>query len=158
DTLVHRGPDDAGLWLAPGIALGMRRLSIVDLASGQQPVPNEDESIWVVFNGEIYNHPELRAELERRGHRFRTDHSDTEVLVHLYEEHGPDYLHHLNGMFAIALWDGRRQELHLARDRAGIKPLFLTQVGQEWLFASEVKSLLAHPAVGRRPNFAALHH
>src|SRR5579885_1310826 len=158
EALVHRGPDDLGLWNGPGIGLGMRRLAIVDPASGQQPVPNEDESIWVVFNGEIYNHPELRAELERRGHHFRTDHSDTEVLVHLYEEHGPDYLHHLNGMFAIALWDGNRRELHLARDRAGIKPLYFTRHGDSWIFGSEVKSLLAHPAVHRVPNFTALHH
>jgi asparagine synthase (glutamine-hydrolysing) len=159
NTIVHRGPDDVGLWDDdPRVSLGMRRLSIVDLASGQQPVANEDERVWVVFNGEIYNHPELRAELEAQGHRFRTDHSDTEVLVHLYEEHGPDYVNKLNGMFAIALWDARYGELHLARDRAGIKPLYWASAAGRYVFASEIKSLLAHPSVVRQPNWQALHH
>jgi asparagine synthase (glutamine-hydrolysing) len=157
-SLRHRGPDDVGFKETGEVSLGMRRLAIVDLDSGRQPVSNEDGTVWVVFNGEIYNHVELRAELEAAGHRFRSDHSDTEVLVHLYEELGPDYLHRLNGMFGIALWDERRRELHLARDRAGIKPLFFAQVGRELLFGSEIKAILAHPCVQRRPNFAALHH
>ena len=158
DAIAHRGPDDTGHWAAAKISLGMRRLAIVDLETGQQPVFNEDGTICVVFNGEIYNHPELRAELETAGHRFHTHHSDTEVLVHLYEEHGDDFLHRLNGMFAIALWDNRRQRLLLARDRAGIKPLYIGMFQNRLLFASEIKSLLAHPAVERRPNHRALYH
>lgn len=157
-TMVHRGPDARGLWEAPAISLGMRRLAIIDLESGQQPAANEDGSIQVVFNGEIYNYVELREELEARGHRFRSDHSDTEVLVHLYEEHGPEYLHRLNGMFAIALWDSKRAELHLARDHAGIKPLYFTFVAGRLVFGSEIKAILAHPEVRRAPNFLALHH
>ncbi|MDE3078094.1 MAG: asparagine synthase (glutamine-hydrolyzing), partial [Chloroflexota bacterium] len=158
ETLVHRGPDEAGFWEGEGASLGMRRLSIVDLALGHQPVCNEDETIWAVFNGEIYNHLELRAGLERRGHRFRSDHSDSEVLVHLYEDHGPAFLDQLNGMFAIALWDANRQELHLARDRAGKKPLYFTWAGGHFLFGSEIKALLRHPDVSPIPNLRALHH
>lgn len=158
-TMVHRGPDDVGVWDGDShVSLGMRRLSIVDVASGSQPIANEDGTVWVVFNGEIYNHPELRAELEAHGHRFRSDHSDTEVLVHLYEEYGPEYLNKLNGMFAIALWDGRRRELHLARDRAGIKPLYWAAVGESHIFASEIKALLVHPSIHKQPNWRALHH
>lgn len=157
-TVVHRGPDDAGYWDGPEVSLGMRRLAIVDIATGRQPVFNEDDDIAVVFNGEIYNHQELRAGLEARGHRFRTHHSDTETLVHLYEEHGDDFLHRLNGMFAIALWDGRQRRLLLARDRAGVKPLYFCRAGGRLLFASEIKSLLAHPDVARRPNHRALYH
>lgn len=158
DAIAHRGPDDAGHWDAPKISLGMRRLEIVDLETGQQPVFNEDGSICVVFNGEIYNHHELRAELEAAGHKFRSHHSDTEVLVHLYEEYGADFLNRLNGMFAIALWDSRHQRLLLARDRAGIKPLYIGQFHGRLLFASEIKSLLAHPVVERKPNYRALYH
>lgn len=157
-AIFHRGPDDAGYWESPDISLGMRRLSIVDIGSGQQPAFNEDGSIAVIFNGEIYNHPELRARLEAAGHRFSSHHSDTETLVHLYEEHGDDFLHHLNGMFALALWDARNKRLLLARDRAGIKPLYLTRSGGRLLFASEIKSLLAHPAVTRAPDYHALYH
>src|SRR3989454_7078600 len=122
-TMVHRGPDDEGIFVKNGVGLGMRRLSIIDLAGGQQPVFNEDGTVWVVFNGEIYNFPELRPELESRGHRFYT-HTDTEVIVHLYEEYGADFVKRLRGMFALAVWDQRRQKLLLARDRFGKKPLY----------------------------------
>jgi asparagine synthase (glutamine-hydrolysing) len=158
DALRHRGPDDAGTWTGQGISLGMRRLAIVDLDSGRQPVFNEDRSIAVVFNGEIYNHPELRARLEAEGHHFSTHHSDTETLVHLYEAHGDDFLHYLNGMFAIALWDNRRKKLLLARDRAGIKPLYFSSAGGRLLFASEIKSILVHPDAPREPDYRALYH
>ncbi len=157
-TMVHRGPDDAGAWIGPGVALGMRRLAIIDIETGKQPIFNEDDTIGVVFNGEIYNFVELRDELQAAGHRFRTDHSDTEVIVHLYEEHGEDFLHRLNGMFAIALWDGRKRKLLLARDRIGIKPLYYALVGNTIVFGSESKAVLAHPAVSRQPNLVAMHH
>lgn len=158
DAITHRGPNDAGQWDGQNISLGMRRLSIVDLETGQQPVFNEDDSIAVVFNGEIYNHPELRAELERSGHHFKTHHSDTEVIVHLYEEFGDDFLNKLNGMFAIALWDSKRHRLFLARDRAGIKPLYFGILQGQLAFASEIKSILAHPRSDRTPNYRALYH
>lgn len=157
-SLVHRGPDEAGSLARTGIQLGMRRLSIVDLASGQQPVFNEDKSIWLVFNGEIYNHAELRAGLLAQGHRFASDHADTEVLVHLYEEYGPDFVHRLNGMFAIALYDSRSDELHLFRDRMGVKPLFYAIAGGELIFGSEIKAILAHPAIRRAPEPEAIYH
>lgn len=157
-TLTHRGPDSAGFWEGSGVSLGMRRLAIVDVATGEQPIFNEDRTIAVVFNGEIYNHQELRRELIAAGHRFTTDHADTEVLVHLYEEHGLDFLHRLNGMFAIALWDGRERRLVLARDRLGIKPLYFARLHDGIAFGSEPKALLTHPAVSRQPNFAAIHH
>jgi asparagine synthase (glutamine-hydrolysing) len=156
--LQHRGPDSAGFWEGQGISLGMRRLAIIDVATGEQPVFNEDRSIAVVFNGEIYNYIELREELLRAGHHFSTDHSDTEVVVHLYEEHGIDFLNHLNGMFAIALWDQRRRELVLARDRLGIKPLYFARLGDGVAFGSEPKALLEHPGVSREPNLIAVHH
>ncbi len=155
DAIVHRGPDDEGFYFNGHIALGMRRLSIIDLAGGQQPICNEDESVWVVFNGEVYNFQSLREELLKRGHSFRTQ-SDTEVLVHLYEEHGDDLVQHLNGMFGFALWDERRQRLLLARDRMGEKPLYFTQNQQAFVFASELKALLQHPSVERRLNLLAL--
>ena len=158
DAIIHRGPDDAGYWEVPDVSLGMRRLSIVDLETGRQPVFNEDSSIGVVFNGEIYNHRALRAELEAAGHRFQTHHSDTEVLVHLYEQYGDDFLHKLNGMFAIAIWDGNRKRLLLARDRAGIKPLYFASAAGRLIFASEVKSILLHPSIQREPDYAALYH
>lgn len=157
-AITHRGPDDAGYWLAPEISLGMRRLAIVDLETGQQPVFNENGRIGVVFNGEIYNHVELRTELETLGHHFQTHHSDTEVLVHLYEQFGDEFLHRLNGMFSIAIWDAERQRLLLARDRAGIKPLYFIRTAGRLLFASEIKSLLANPEVVRHPNYRALYH
>jgi asparagine synthase (glutamine-hydrolysing) len=148
-TLHHRGPDGQGTHLDGAIGLGHARLSIIDLAGGAQPLANEDSSVWVVLNGEIFNYIELRAELQRRGHRFRTL-SDTEVLVHLYEEYGDAFVEHLNGQFAIALWDGHRQRLVLARDRVGIRPLFYADVGGRLAFASEVKALFALPQMPRR--------
>src|SRR5271157_1235373 len=127
DPIIHRGPDDEGIFVQDGAGLGMRRLSIIDLSGGHQPVFNEDRTAWVVFNGEIYNFPELRPELESRGHRFHT-HTDTEVIVHLYEELGADCVRKLRGMFAFALWDESRSRLLLARDRLGIKPLHYARV------------------------------
>ena len=158
EGLHHRGPDTAGYWEGPDVSLGMRRLAIIDVATGQQPVFNEDGTIAVVFNGEIYNYIELREALQRAGHRFSTDHSDTEVLVHLYEDHGLAFLHELNGMFAIALWDARRRQLLLARDRLGIKPLYFARIPGGVAFGSEPKALLEHPAVSRAPDFTAIHH
>ena len=142
DAIVHRGPDDEGIFVKDGAGLGMRRLSIIDLAGGHQPVFNEDRSVWVVFNGEIYNFPELRQELESRGHRFYT-HTDTEVIVHLYEEMGADCVQGLRGMFAFALYDERQRRLLMARDRLGKKPLHYASANGRLLFGSEIKSLLA---------------
>jgi asparagine synthase (glutamine-hydrolysing) len=141
-AIVHRGPDGEGTFVKDGTGLGMRRLSIIDLAGGQQPVFNEDRTAWIVFNGEIYNFPELREDLLKRGHRFST-HSDTEVIVHLYEEMGPDCVNKLRGMFAFALYDERRQKLLIARDRLGKKPLHYALQGQRLLFGSEIKAILA---------------
>src|SRR5215475_9933964 len=141
EKIVHRGPDDEGLFVKGGIGLGMRRLSIIDLAGGHQPVFNEDRSAWIVFNGEIYNFPELRAELDARGHRFRT-HSDTEVIIHLYEEMGADCVQKLRGMFAFAIYDERQRKLLLARDRLGKKPLHYAARNGCLLFTSEIKSIL----------------
>ncbi len=143
-AIVHRGPDDEGTFIDRGIGLGMRRLSIIDVEGGHQPITNEDSSIAIVFNGEIYNFRTLRKDLQRRGHRFRT-HTDTEVIVHAYEDDGPDCVKHLNGMFAFAIWDVRNQRLFLARDRMGVKPLYYTQIGEKLAFASEVKALLTLP-------------
>ena len=151
-VLRHRGPDDEGVHVeefharpgydaVPGVALGHRRLSIIDVAGGQQPLANEDDSIWVVFNGEIYNYHDLRQRLEGAGHRFRTN-SDTEAIVHLYEDEGPKFLEHLNGMFSLAVWDSNRRQLLLARDRLGQKPLVYRLERGRLLFASELKSLL----------------
>jgi asparagine synthase (glutamine-hydrolysing) len=147
--LTHRGPDSDGLFHEGGVALAMRRLSIIDLEHGDQPISNEDGTVTVVQNGEIYNYRELRGELEARGHRFRTS-SDTEVLVHLYEEHGDGFVERLRGMFAIALWDARSHRLLLARDRFGIKPLFIRQVDGTLSFASELKAMLAQPGFSRQ--------
>src|SRR6516162_2626219 len=135
DAIAHRGPDAEGFWTEPGIGLVHRRLSIIDLSGGDQPIGNEDGSVQVVFNGEIYNFQELRAELVARGHRFRTC-SDTEVIVHLYEEMGETLVERLRGMFAFALWDRTRRRLVLARDRLGIKPLFVYRDHEKLLFGS----------------------
>jgi asparagine synthase (glutamine-hydrolysing) len=155
ERMVHRGPDSEGLMFANGVALGMRRLAIIDLVTGEQPAWNEDQSVAVILNGEIYNYRELRADLEKRGHRFRSQ-SDTEVLPHLYEEYGDELVQHLNGMFALALWDTKRRRLLLARDRFGEKPLYWGVFDNALLFASEPKVLLAHPSVTSSLNLNAL--
>jgi asparagine synthase (glutamine-hydrolysing) len=151
----HRGPDDSGEYASRGIALGMRRLSIIDLSGGHQPLANEDETVWIVLNGEIYNFRELRSGLEKRGHRFRTN-SDTEVIVHLYEDEGPSFFKRLRGMFGLALWDVKRQRLILGRDRVGEKPLYIRRDARRLLFASELKSILQVGGVSREINRAAL--
>lgn len=145
-AMAHRGPDSDGFYVSPEarVGLGFRRLSIVDLAGGDQPLANEDGSVWLVFNGEIYNHLDHRAPLEARGHTYRT-HADSEAIVHLYEEYGPDCVHHLRGMFGFAIWDARRRRLLLARDRVGVKPLYYTLENGAFAFASEIKALLARP-------------
>jgi asparagine synthase (glutamine-hydrolysing) len=148
DSMRHRGPDDEGSYLAGNVALGFRRLSIIDLKSGHQPLSNEDGSIWIVFNGEIYNYQELRAFLLEKGHVFKTR-TDTEVIVHLYEELGPACLERLRGMFGFAIWDGRNSSLLLARDRVGIKPLYYRLTDDSLIFASEIKAILADPTVKR---------
>ncbi len=150
DVMAHRGPDDDGIFTQGNIGLGMRRLSIVDVANGHQPLSNEDGSIWIVFNGEIYNHRALRETLIERGHRYRTQ-SDTETIVHLYEEYGKDCVQHLRGMFAFAIWDTNKQSLFIARDRLGIKPLYYRLSSQNFIFGSEIKVILAYPQM--HPSF-----
>jgi asparagine synthase (glutamine-hydrolysing) len=157
ERMVHRGPDSEGLFVTNGVALGMRRLAIIDLVTGEQPAFNEDKSVAVILNGEIYNYRELRDDLEKRGHAFRSA-SDTEVLPHLYEEYGDDMLRELNGMFAFALWDSRRRRLLIGRDRFGEKPLYWGVFDNTLLFASEPKVLLAHPAVKPALNLQALRY
>lgn len=149
--LVHRGPDDEGRHIDRNVGLAMRRLSIVDLKSGHQPLSNEDGTVWIVFNGEIYNHADLRPDLERRGHRYRTR-SDTETIIHLYEEYGEDCVRRLRGMFAFAIWDSRRRQLFCARDRFGIKPFYYILNDRRLLFASEIKALLQFPGVRAELN------
>jgi asparagine synthase (glutamine-hydrolysing) len=156
-TILHRGPDSDGFYVAGHIGLAMRRLAIIDVAGGDQPIANEDSSVVVVYNGEIYNYLELRAELEKCGHRFST-HSDTEVIVHGYEQWGDGMLRRFNGMFAIALWDSRQQRLLLARDRMGKKPLYWHQSAQGFVFGSEAKAVRAAPWIEREINPVALHH
>ncbi len=153
--LAHRGPDGYGYYADEHVGLAHARLSIIDLQGGDQPIHNEDHSIQVVFNGEIFNYIELRKELKQQGHRFYT-HSDTEVIVHLYEQYGDSFVNHLNGQFAIALWDKKRQRLFLARDRTGIRPLFYTVASGRLFFGSEVKALFAHPAIKRQLDIRAM--
>src|SRR2546423_2343472 len=156
DRIRHRGPDEEGAYLHANVGLAMRRLAIIDLEGGQQPIANEDRTCWIVFNGEIYNYRELKPRLENLGHTFRTD-CDTETIVHAYEEFGADCPKHLRGMFAFAIWDTRRQELFLARDRVGKKPLLYSKTGGAFLFGSEFSALLVHPSVGREVNREAIH-
>jgi asparagine synthase (glutamine-hydrolysing) len=154
-SIAHRGPDGEGLWIDRQVGLAHRRLSIIDLAGGTQPIANEDDSVQLVFNGEIYNYRELRTDLQQRGHQFRTA-SDSEVIVHLYEEYGDEFVQHLRGMFAIAIWDKTQQRLVLARDRVGIKPLYFDLSNRRIVFGSELKALLAHGDVERDIDTASL--
>jgi asparagine synthase (glutamine-hydrolysing) len=149
-AMVHRGPDDDGVYAQGCVGLGVRRLSIVDLRTGHQPISNEGDTVWIVFNGEIYNHAALREQLIALGHSFRTN-SDTEAVVHLYEEYGHDCVQHLQGMFAFAIWDERQRRLFVARDRLGIKPLYYQLSAGSFLFGSEIKVLMAHPEL--HPGF-----
>ena len=146
DSMTHRGPDDRGVHAAPGIAIGARRLSIIDVAAGHQPLANEDGTVWAAQNGELYNHLELRADLLEDGHGFTTR-CDTEVIPHLYERYGVDFPKHLAGMFGIAVWDAARRRAVLARDRLGVKPLYYAQVGDVVVFGSELKAVLASGCV-----------
>lgn len=159
-TMTHRGPDDEGYYQDHQVSLAMRRLAIVDLEHGRQPQSNEDGSIWVVFNGEIYNHVQVRRQLEKAGHRFTTHHSDTETIVHAYEEYGEAWPQGIqaNGPFGVAIWDRRRQRLLLYRDRIGKKPLYWARRGKDLVFGSEIKALLAHPDISRDLDFSALYH
>lgn len=155
DSLIHRGPDDSRLLIDRQIGLGHRRLSIIDLSTGAQPVHNEDSTIWVVFNGEIYNYRDIRSDLEKRGHKFYTS-SDTETLVHLYEEYGERMLDKINGMFAFCIWDRKGQEMFLARDRIGEKPLFYSFSKDAFIFASELKAILKYPSTSREIDMLSL--
>src|SRR6266571_400145 len=155
DVLRHRGPDGEGLLLDGPVGLGHRRLAIIDVAGGHQPMANEDETIWIVYNGEVYNHAALRPGLEARGHRYQTR-SDTETILHLYDEEGERCVERLEGMFAFALWDRREGRLLLARDRLGIKPLYYASTEQELLFASEIKPILAGGRIRPALNDAIL--
>lgn len=156
DVIRHRGPDDDGFFLKDGVALGMRRLSIIDLAGGAQPISGEDGSVTIVYNGEVYNFQELTPELEKRGHTFKT-HCDTEAIVHGYEEYGTDCVNHLRGMFAFAIWDDNKRQVYIARDRVGKKPLYYTVTrGNTLVFGSEIKSILEHPDVTREIDLEAV--
>ncbi len=154
-AIAHRGPDEDGFFVDGGVALAMRRLAIIDVAGGKQPIHNADKTKWIVFNGEIYNFQELRDDLEKRGHQFYTK-SDTEAVIHLYDEYGVDCLKHLRGMFAFAIWDTREKSLFLARDRVGKKPLLYShQPNGDLIFGSEFQALLKHPAVSREVDLEA---
>ncbi len=155
DLISHRGPDESGMYLNGPVGLGSTRLSIIDLSNGHQPMSNETGDVWIVFNGEIWNYKALRKEFLEKGHRFRTN-SDTETIIHAYEEYGVDCIAHLHGMFGLAIWDVTRRRLLLARDRVGKKPLYYTRVDGNLVFASEIKSLLCHPQVKRRADVQAL--
>src|SRR5829696_4329422 len=156
DVITHRGPDDEGIYIDENVGLGHRRLSIVDVASGHQPMTNEDGSLYITYNGEVYNHADYREELESRGHVYRT-HCDTETILHLYEDYGDACVEHLRGMFAFAIWDRKKRELCIARDRLGVKPLYYVHTGDGSLyFASEIKALLEARAVRAELNLRAL--
>jgi len=155
DVMAHRGPDDSGIYLDGLAGLGHRRLSIIDLSGGHQPMANEDRSVWIAYNGEVYNHADIRPSLEAKGHRYG-NRSDTETLIHLYEEEGAEMVHQLRGMFAFAIWDAPRRRLLLVRDRLGIKPLYWTQAGGRLLFASEIKSILESGLIAPELNYEAL--
>src|SRR5918992_2356977 len=157
DTIAHRGPDDFGVYSDPSVSLGHRRLSIIDLERGRQPLSNEDGTVWIVFNGEIYNFPELRTQLAAAGHRFKTA-TDTEVIVHLYEEHGVECVQYLRGMFAFAIWDRPQRRLFLARDHVGQKPLFFHHANNKFAFASEIKALLKLDHITPEIDTAAMNH
>ena len=154
-TIAHRGPDGEGFFVDHEAGLGHRRLSIIDIEGGAQPISNEDDSLQIVFNGEIYNFIELRKELIGLGHQFKTR-TDTEVIIHAYEEWGTECLNRLNGMFAFAIWDTRLRSLFLARDHLGVKPLYYTTIGTQLLFASEIKSLMQHPGFVRDVDLQSL--
>ena len=154
-SIVHRGPDDEGFFVEENVGLAMRRLSIIDVKSGHQPLANENRDIWIVFNGEIYNHSELRPDLEAKGHQYRTR-SDTETIVHLYEQYGRDCVKHLRGMFAFVIWDRRKRVLFAARDRLGIKPFYYRWDGKSFLFGSEIKAILAYPDITAEFNRGTL--
>lgn len=157
-SISHRGPDEEGFYSDDRINLGIKRLSIIDVETGHQPIHNEAKTIWTVFNGEIYNFQELRKELEEKRHSFYTNHADTEIIVHGYEEYGPDFLHKLNGMFALALWDKEEDKLLLIRDRMGVKPLFYATVNNTLIFGSEIKAILTHPLYHIDINYEAIYH
>jgi len=156
-AISHRGPDEDGFYFNEGVGLGMRRLSIIDVKGGQQPIHNQDRTAWIVFNGEIYNYQELREKLEKLGHTFYTN-SDTEAIVHAYDQYGSDCPKHLRGMFAFAIWDQRTEELFLARDRVGKKPILYAHINGKLIFGSEFSALLLHPDIGRDIDTEAIHH
>ncbi|MCC7431795.1 asparagine synthase (glutamine-hydrolyzing), partial [bacterium] len=155
DTIIHRGPNDSGIYTDKNIGLGFRRLSIIDLHTGHQPLSNEDDSIWIVFNGEIYNFMELRQTLVSKGHRFKTK-TDTEVIIHLYEEFGVDCVKQLRGMFAFVIWDSKKQQIFCARDRFGIKPFYYFIDNEKFIFGSEIKSIKASNDINFQLNIFAL--
>ena len=154
-AIHHRGPDEYGLYFDNRVALGQARLSIIDLSTGSQPLTNEDESLWITFNGEIFNYIELRQELEQAGHTFRT-HSDTEVIVHAYEQWGKEAMSHFIGQFAFCIYNRKDQSLFIARDRLGIRPLFYTTHDNRFYFASEIKALFCEPALPRKIDLKGL--